>query len=155
MSGADKFLKEITRATKAMEALTQDKEFLDIIAKEVVDIIKKRTRLGYSVDSQGGSKQKLNPLSKKYVEHRQKTGVSGPGTPARSNLTYTGQMLDDLTAEVFDRFITFKFDSDESETKAMYVTEQGRPFMNLSQSEINQVRQLIQEHLRMRFERLV
>lgn len=93
-----------------------DAKQLRPIAKFTIDLIVKRTRLGYGVDRQFGTKKKLKPLSDQYIEYRRSlSGKSKPKskTPkifgarsvklseftnaTRSNLTLTGQMLDSMT----------------------------------------------------------
>jgi hypothetical protein len=80
---------EVSRQTDAIMAA---------VGTEAVRQIFARTKKGYG--SSGGKKEKLAPLSKSYKKYRKKfppTGLSA--TETKSNLTYTGQMLDAVKYE--------------------------------------------------------
>lgn len=81
------------------ELLRQAEESLNDLGNEAAQLIKKRTRLGYGVSEVGGTKEKLEPLSEPYKKQR-KGKISGPTTPAKSNLTYSGELLDDLQPSI-------------------------------------------------------
>lgn len=57
------------------------------------DIVVKRTRLGYGVESNFGSKEAFAGLSDKYKKRRASSDLSPLTRPNKSNLTNTGQML--------------------------------------------------------------
>lgn len=121
-------------SSKAMEAM----------GEAASELIKKRTRLGYGVDEHGGSKKKLKKLSEPYkkTRKRNKSDLSGETTPARSNLTREGDMLNDLgPVSSSQGNVEVGFSNKDSEQKAEWVTEGGRPFNNLSKSEIKQLEQ--------------
>jgi hypothetical protein len=133
------FIKELARLKKKAED-----ELLDI-GKEAVKLIKKRTRLGYGVDSHGAKKTKLKALSTPYKATRKKHKPQGPSTASKSNLTYTGEMLDDLEAvRKSDNSIKIDLKTTHSKDKAEWVSE-DRPFNNLSKAEIKQLRQQLQK----------
>lgn len=103
------------------------------------DLIRKRTRLGFGVDSHGGSKKKLDKLSTGYINQRKKKKPQGPTTPSKSNLTRDGDMLDDLEAKVSTKTTTIGFSTKKSEDKAEWVSDK-RPFNFLSKPELKQIK---------------
>jgi hypothetical protein len=46
------------------------KESMQELGDEAANLIRKRTRLGYGVESQGGTKARLAPLTEKYQKVR-------------------------------------------------------------------------------------
>ena len=116
-----------------------DKKMIDEIAEEAVITIRNRTRAGRGIS--GNGTEKLKPLSEPYVKHRKKfKGLSSKTTPKKSNLTYTGEMLDDLTYKYLKNDKVFKeveisIYEAYSKKKAQWVTEGGRPFLGLSDNE--------------------
>lgn len=114
-------------------------------------IIVKRTRLGYGVENQYGSKQKLAPLASSYVKQRKMfAGLNPLTTPKKSNLTRTGQMLDSVKAIARNGVIyiepTGTRDDGKKNLDVAIWNHKGdrkrnrppRVFMNLSQLEFNQ-----------------
>jgi hypothetical protein len=66
---------------------------LEPVGRFAIDIIVKRTRLGYGVSRNYGFKESLRKLSSKYIKRRQRISLGELTTPKKSNLTLTGQML--------------------------------------------------------------
>ncbi len=67
------------------------------LAEYAIDLIVKRTRLGYGVSRQFGSKTALKKLSKDYIDSRKKSkSLFELARPSFSNLTRTGQMLSSM-----------------------------------------------------------
>lgn len=66
-----------------------------VLADFILNLIIKRTRLGYGVDKNFGEKRKFPKHSEKYIQRRRKfSGLSGTTSPSKSNLTFTGQLLE-------------------------------------------------------------
>lgn len=120
---------------------------LDFLIQEIPRIIKVRTRLGKGVSDKGELKP-LKKLKKSYViiRERNKSDLSSETTTGRSNLTATGQMLENIQGtRQGTRFIfTFRdkrkksaFDNGSltNGEVAGYVRDNGRPFFLLSESE--------------------
>lgn len=111
------------------------------------DLIRKRTRLGYGVDRQFGSKSKLKALSPRYVKFRKQYNLLAQSTtPKKSNLTLTGQMLDSVTiTKVENGSIKVgptgkRFDNDKTNIQiAQYNQDKGRTFNRISQLESQQI----------------
>jgi hypothetical protein len=131
------------------------KSSMDDIGKALVEIIRVRTRLGYGVGATGDQRQKLKPLSLLYREYRRKNRrlMSPQATVNRSNLTFTGQMLDSLDVVSSKKGALSIAPTGTRKgglknlTLARYVAEQGRPFMSLSNNELKQLSRIIDEGL--------
>lgn len=111
------------------------------IALDLADQVKKRTRSGKG-STETGNETNLKPLAPSYVKARSKMKLSPDTSPATSNLTQTGDMLNDITANVTasnDKInITIGFNSAKERKKAGYVSE-DRPFMSLTKAEEQQL----------------
>lgn len=117
-------------------------------AEEASVLIKNRTRNGFGVDDHGKPKKKLKKLSPSYKEARQRDNPPGPTTPAKSNLTYSGDMLDDLEAvKKGNDKAQIRLGTQDSKEKAKHVSE-DRPFLNLSKDELEEVRKSLSEKLK-------
>jgi hypothetical protein len=118
---------------------------VQLYAEEAANLIKTRTRRGYGVASDGGPAQRLKKLSPEYVDHRKRTrsALSSETSPGKSNLTYSGQMLDSLYARrrrIGNWSINLKSQRDDGKTNpqvARYAAIGGRPFLFLSKSELS------------------
>lgn len=138
MSTEQDIKKMMRKLEKIKEAMQDD--MLEV-GESAVELIKKRTRLGFGVKEHGANKKKFPKLSDSYKKARKRHKPSGPTTPAKSNLTSSGDMLDDLEAKKkSDGNIKIGFSSKKSEDKAEWVSE-DRPFNNLSKAEVKQLRQ--------------
>lgn len=142
-------MKDITIQVQAIIDEIKSKENLDELGKDVVEIIKKRTRLGYGC-SEEGNKERLEPLSPSYVKTRKdwkKTGhLSSATSPAKSNLTLTGEMIDSLESSANNEGELFiELSDDFSRRKAIWNSEMGRPFMGLTKQEEKRVTDLIKD----------
>lgn len=150
--GIDKLKPKLTKL--ALGSVTNDD--IKTLCEFIVNIIKKRTRLGFGVKENGEKREKLKELKgrpkpyKSTIHSRElakeKGLLSKETTPTRSNLTMTGQMLDAITYSVKKLSgIIFIKDSSRSGSDATnkevaeYVSK-DRPFLNLSDSEIRQVK---------------
>lgn len=109
------------------------------------DLIKKRTRLGFGVDKHGGRKSKLAPLTDAYKKQRKRHKPKGPTTPSKSNLTNTGDMLDDIEAKVeTGGDIKIGFSKKKNKDVAKWVSKK-RPFNFLSSPELKQIKNYLNE----------
>lgn len=144
---------EINTKKRIQEAAT--KAMTQEIADEMADTVKTRTRLGYGV--QGEKQKRLQPLkipqgqkTSPYVEKRRKDpSLSQYTTPKKSNLTYTGQLLDAIKGAATKLTITLKIsgtrsDGMENDTLRGYV-EITRPFFKFTKAEKSKVLRLIRQ----------
>lgn len=138
------------RIEKTLET-SISREFLRPLGQYALDLIVKRTRLGYGVEKPFGSKFSLPSHSPKYIKFRKKfRQLSETTAPTKSNLTLTGQLLESMSLT----------DHAGSNTKgslliaptgqrsggrlsnkklAAILAEKGRTFNYISQLEYNQV----------------
>jgi len=135
--------KRIQDATKQAVAREQMRR----LGQFTVDIVVKRTRLGYGVSAGFGEKSALKKLSEKYIQKRKRfKGLSNTTTPSRSNLTFTGQMLRSVQViEAVDGRVRFGPTGNRdgggptNAEVASYQEAQGRPFNRVSELEYQQV----------------
>jgi len=116
---------------------------LDKVGLEAKDIIYKRTKSGKGLDSAKNTKMKFKPLSKAYVTRRKKMKLGEYGSPSRSNLTLTGQMLNSMKytskQKRVEIFIAKSSRSGSKHTNAevaAFCEKNGRYFMGLAEGEI-------------------
>lgn len=138
---ADDFDKEMEKLIKSVSK----KSNFERIGEFAANLIKKRTLLGYGVRDQGGKKEKLKALSAKYKDFRKKNPPTGPTTAGKSNLTYTGDMLNAVDYKVNGTNIEIGIFDDAESEKAFWNMLNDREFINLSDSEIKQVGQYIKK----------
>ena len=122
------------------------------IGRDLTKEIVRRTRLGRGVKEQGSGTVPLKPLAASYKKQRQRlrrrSTLSSKTTPAKSNLTKTGEMLDDMTFTTRPKEVEIFFRSQESRRKAQIVQDQGREFMKLSKKEITDIAKIIEAQLK-------
>lgn len=75
--------------------------FMKKVGESLADDIVRRTRLGYGVPENSDKREKLAPLkeSTKQNRKRNKNKMTGPTNANKSNLTFSGQLLDSLTTK--------------------------------------------------------
>lgn len=139
----DKIKKTLSRGISQQEARS--------LGQFAIDIIVKRTRLGYGVAKQFGTKQRLRGLSARYVKYRTTfPGLSSTTTPSRSNLTLTGQMLASMKlikTQTSSGQTVIRFGPTGTRPKtgktnlevASFQESQGRVFNRVSQLEFQQI----------------
>lgn len=130
------------------------------IGKEMIDMIQNRTRLGYGVEKNGGTKKKLTKLSGVYKKQRnyaKKQGkLSNTTKPSKSNLTKSGAMLSSLKYKVNKSKLLVKvaptgIDADgiSNAKKAEWqaTAKVVRKFLHLSKNEIKRIEELLEDEL--------
>ena len=126
---------------KSVEMVDPSK--FDFLLQEIPRIIKVRTRLGK------GLLGKLKELTPKYVEIRKKDeSLYNETTPKRSNLTRTGEMLNSIIGSRSGSLFTFRFSNTDSDKKAYWADQTGRPFFDLTPSERNGLQRKISAIIR-------
>lgn len=128
-----------------------DAQVMDKVAKEGAKTVRKRTRRGFGVKETGGPSSKLTKLSDPYKKSRRRLkkqgNLSDETTPARSNLTTSGKMLDNIKGEGKDREARIYIDGQENNRKARQQAEAGREFMNLNRAEIKDAIDILEEEI--------
>ena len=146
--------REIDNFKRKLLSEIDKNSFKNQIAKESMDIIYKRAKSGYGVESDdhpNTKRTKFKKLSPKYRKYRKSVNLGEYATPTFSNVTLTGQLLKafgwTLKLNGFKMFIkkstrkaiTFKNGSKATTSKTNadihdYVRK-TRPFLNLTGSE--------------------
>ena len=146
---------------------------LQKIAEAAADMIRVRTRKGFGVKRHAGQESKLKPLSKSYIAQRKGeiaffTSDSGDvipykpknpkkinrslTSPGKSNLTFSGQMLDSLTGSALSQgkaIVKLKGTRDDKKTNAEvgeFVSVE-RPFMRLSGKELKKIADILKKDI--------
>lgn len=177
-------LGKVEKAIRAAVADATNRDNTQKLMNEATRLVKVRTKLGFGVPEPGAQRERLKPLSDSYIEQRANKAryftkndkvfripiPGGPSrhpdlsettTPTKSNLTFTGEMLDSLRG-----FVTgpgkgvvkptgARTDGSglTNQQVANFVSEQGRPFLNLSNNEILQLKQKFVDDLLKRINR--
>ena len=139
-------LEKLREALKQRFTGTFNASFNLMLAKKARDIIYKRVKAGRGVTSVGPNAQpsRLARLSIPYIERRKRTGVPGAfGSPGKSNLTYSGQMLESIRVQASARGFRVEVPNSKRSNSnlsnsevAQYVQDNGRPFFALTVDEI-------------------
>lgn len=122
-------LKDIEKQTGSPTTM---KELAEMMKQDII----KRTKLGYGVNNPGDSQSKLKPLAESTKKSRKYKKLDGTTSPAKSNLTESGAMLNDLTTTVEQDGFSIGVTSQESKDKVKWNADMGRSFLNLSKSQI-------------------
>lgn len=133
------------------------REFLQRLARMASDIIYKRVKSGKGVNSlsqKDPTKVSLKALSASYVEQRKKRKLGKFGSPGKSNLTLTGELLESIVFEVTRNGFQLKFpDTQHRQARiaisllSEYVQEE-RPFFALTKDERRILEVEVQNELR-------
>jgi hypothetical protein len=143
---------ELSKFTKKIEKFldsTVNKRQMTALGNFSIDLIVKRTRLGYGVNRDLGERSRLRGLKPSYIKYRQSQQRRGyldsTTTANRSNLTLTGQMLRSMRViRPEDGKISIspygvRKDGKRNEKIAEYQAASGRVFNKLSLNEYNQL----------------
>lgn len=132
------------------------------LGTEAIKLIVKRTRNGFGVEADGQPSRRLLKLADSYVNYRRQNRfrLHPSATPRKSNLTFTGQMLDSFQIRQVTQGRTFiapfgrrSGGGPTNLQVAQFVTDgihksgkvRPRPFNNLSRSEIQRLAKLLIE----------
>lgn len=144
----ENFSKELSQALSKAKSELLSPSSLQKIGDDLAEQIKVRTRLGNGLEEQQGEPSRLKPLSAAYVEQRKlNPGLSGFTTAKKSNLTFTGKMLDAIVAKVTGTKIVITFNDSFSKDKAKWNTESGRPFMAISRVQVERLQNYLNAEL--------
>lgn len=148
---AERDIKSIVNNILKVFKGSRDNSVMRELAKFAIEMIVKRTRLGYGVSklrgsestrSSGITKVKLKGLSSRYIEYRKKYNkLSNMTTPRKSNLTFTGQLLKSMKIIKIGRGSVVigpsgsRNDGLTNEFVGQDVAEKGRPFNDLYELE--------------------
>jgi len=134
-------------------------EFAELVAQTIYKRTKSGKGLTINKVSWGdNSLKEIKPLSPEYVSYRSRKILGPFASPRRSNLTFTGELLESIIARIKgDSAIVEIQDIQHSSGVKMkelaeHVSENGRPFFGLADSEVkiveNYIRRKIRERIR-------
>lgn len=178
------------RLLRTLGEISKDDYLKRDLAQFTKDMLYKRVKSGKGVNSDRSafevtSHQRLRPLSKNYKRYRRtgivefeatnkkgkkvkasinvgKPALGEFGTPEKSNLTFTGQLLASISINIkkfgFTIYIPETKRRGENITNAQlarYVSQNGRPFMNLTAGEIRIVKSRMKKTIQKSLKRLL
>lgn len=137
------------KINKVLDDLTSPKN-LEKLGEEIKQEIFLRTKLGYGVDKEGAPQKKLKPLTEGYKKARKghlSKKLSSDTTPARSNLTLSGDMLNDMEVTVKGDKVSIGFGSKHSKDKVEWNSINGRDFFHISKAQIMALTKQIKDRI--------
>lgn len=141
------FTKDFKRTlAKALDDVTKASN-LKKYAEDLAKGVQKRTRLGKSVDKHEAAPKRMKKLAASTVKQRKrkKSTLSGYTSPAKSNLSETGVMLDSVKGKAKKKEIEISV-SNKEEAKAGYA-KKDRPFMNLDKAQVKKLKEELTDEL--------
>lgn len=164
MSRAREDLREVIKRMNGIfrgKRRDAQKKLMKSLGLEAIDIVVARTRKGFGVKRTGGNRKKLKKLPPRYIEFRKRNRrkLSRFARPTKSNLTFTGQMLESvkIIKSTDGRFEIGpsgrRNDGKRNADVGRWVTQQGRPFMNLGRAEISSLQRFLREEMDQRIKR--
>lgn len=142
---------DLNKRLKSLVNGVVDKKLMDKIGSETVPVVKKRTRRGFGVNKDGDKAVKLKGISESTKKQRRRLKKQGKlnseTTPAKSNLTRSGKMIDSLDYVASTNEVTISPKGDNNKDKAAGQENQGRSFLNLSKGEIKNIEDIIAEKI--------
>lgn len=155
---ADKDIKDLPADLQKLFDSMFDQKTLQEIADWIRGTIYKRTKSGKGLSKQnraigGASNDKLKPLSDSYVQQRAKTVLGPLASPKRSNLTFTGELLESIDAyvkgtQVIVEIPNIQHGSGIPLQKLLDFVEEARPFFGLSDTEKKTLDSMISRMIR-------
>ena len=153
-------LKDLEGFLKELEDGVFTRRTKQSLGDEAIDIVRNRTKTGRGVSSdtsRSPSTSKLKDVSPGYSKWRAENpgGGSFAAKGRKSNLTYTGQMLDAIisrvTAKGFQLSVSNSSRRDDNLTNkklAEKVAKDGRPFFALTKDEQQIIRKMVDDIVR-------
>lgn len=127
------------------------RETMSEVGELVRDLVKSRTKKGFGVAEPEGKATRLKGLSESYKKRRRtlkKQGKLDQSTsPTKSNLTQTSQMLDSVKSKASTAKAEVFLDNEKAQRKAELQANDNREFMNLSKSEVNKIKKLLEQKI--------
>lgn len=129
-----------------------EKSTMKEVADLSKDLVKTRTKRGFGVNESGDKATRLKGLSESYKKQRRRLKrqgkLAGDTTPQKSNLTKKGKMIADVESRASTAKAEVFIKDESSRKKAELQAQQGREFMNLSKSEIDKVKKLLEKKIK-------
>lgn len=160
MAKNDDIDKQMLAAVTQKVANSLEQGFSDKYANDLKDRIKKRTRLGTGVNGKPFNALKSAP----YKQQRRRSRLSAKTTPAKSNVTATGQLVDSLTVvkAKLTGAVSYVFKIGDNRGRDLggksskignkqlnkYVEGQGRKWLGLTKAQLNEIQREIRQFIR-------
>ena len=116
------------------------------------DLVVTRTKKGMGVKKSEGKQAKLKGLSESYKKQRNRLRRQGKlandTSPSESNLTKEGQMLQSVDSRAAKSVAEVYIKGQDNNKKAELQEKAGRTFMNLSKTEVNKIKKLIEQKIK-------
>jgi hypothetical protein len=141
------------------------KDMKKMFAERAADIIYKRTKSGKgltrnAVSVGNNSLKAIEPLSPGYIEYRKRRILGPYASPKRSNLTFSGELLESIVVKMLGNNVVVAIDSGKHhsgislEELARRVSDKGRPFFGLADSEVKILEGFVKRTIRDRIRQL-
>jgi hypothetical protein len=167
---ATKKIEDLPEALRTLfeKVIIGDESFLLMVAEKIRDIIYMRTKSGKGLNKVnrkfgGATNEKLKDFSEKtrqqYINLRARSILGPKTTPSKSNLTFTGELLESIKAYVANNRGVVEIPDEQhwskmSLPKLAEEVEKKRPFFGLSDTEMKILGSFINRELRKRFREL-
>jgi hypothetical protein len=143
----DKLTKAVSNKLDAVKKEITSAENLSKIGSLVSESIFARTLQGYGLGGNLEPLNKLKPLAESTKKSRKKEKHLSPvTTPAKSNLTRTGAMLQSIDYKVNIDSVTISVAADQKD-KVQWNADKGREFLYISKKEFNSVVDFIKQKM--------
>ena len=140
--GFEEDFKKINDQLNNFSQKVNDPTIIERLAQEFRDLIVTRTRLGFGGDKFGGTQRKLKklePVTRTDRQRAKKKGqLSGDTSPAKSNVTRTGSLLDNTKVKRVTGGYRIAPD-DKDQTKAQNLEKIGFKYMVLTRNELRRL----------------
>jgi len=135
---------------KALDQLTTGDSLKSIGAFEA-ELIKRRSRLGFGVPEDFGPKVKFEPLAPSTIKARKKKQLAAETSVNKSNLTETGQLLNDIVAKIKGRETIIGHTKDRNKKIGAFHQEGGgnlpqRRYLGLAKEDLKQIKAKLQDN---------
>lgn len=150
---ASRDLSRLVKNIRTSVKKLNDKKTMRALGTEASRIVKKRTRRGFGVRKTGGNQYRFPSLSVAYIERRKKKRLSKFTSARKSNVTFTGRLLQSVKATTVRKgFVEIgasrvRPGGLKNETLVEYLADMDREFLNLSKGEIVKLRRFYRRRL--------
>lgn len=122
-------------------------EVANLAKNQVVE----RTSKGFGVKKPEGPKERLKGISESTKKRRRRYAKAGDlsseTSPNKSNLTRSRQMLKSVDAKASTAKAEVFLNNEQARNKAEDQVNQGREFMNLSKTEVQKIKKLLEQKI--------
>jgi len=155
-----KQINDLTRSLEKQIGNLVTRKDMRAVGELSVALIVNRTRSGRGVKSPGGNVSGLKSLSEQYILFRQRNRIrlSNTTSPSKSNLTFSGQMLESISVlkvskVKFNQIVKIGIkpnnrDDGKTNTQVINWVSNMRPFFFLSKGEATKIRKELSKRIK-------